>query len=456
MLTLPVEIMPIMQAFMPIFSERIWDWVKVLMVGAILSPKQRTVSAALRVVGKGDEPQFQNYHRVFNRASWSGLALSRVMLGLLVAAFVPAGGRVAMAADETLERRRGEKIKALGFFRDGVRSSQKHKNISPALRWVSLMLLVKVPWGSRVWALPFLTVLAPSQETNTANGKRHKSSIDWVRQMTCQVRRWLPGREVVLVVDGGLVSLKSASRCAGYREPVTYISRLQMNARLFDPPTPKPKGKRGKQPMVGPRQPKPKDWLDNPNTPWLSMTLDWYGGRKRSMDVLSGTALWYAYGSTPLPIRWVLVRDPSSALPPQVFLCTDLQLDPTLILAYVVQRWSVEVTFEEVRAHLGFETQRQWNDLAIARISPLILGLFSLVCLFAHRLFTLHSASVTVSPRSTAWYSKPEVTFSDLIAHVRFYFWNELFILRALSKPNSVSFSRIVLSTLIETLCFAT
>jgi hypothetical protein len=456
MLTLPSEIMPIMQAFMPVFSERIWDWVKVLMVGAILSPKQRTVSAALRVVGKGDERQFQNYHRVFNRARWSGLALSRVMLVLLAAAFVPAGGQVVIAGDETLERRRGEKIKALGFFRDGVRSSQKHKNISPALRWVSLMLLVKVPWSSRAWALPFLTVLAPSKETNTANGKRHKSSIDWVRQMTGQVRRWLPGREIVLVVDGGLVAHQSASRCAGYREPIAYISRLQMNARLFDPPMPKTTGKRGRQPIVGPRQSKPQDWLDDPDTPWQQVTLDWYSGKRCTMDVLNGTALWYPASSIPLLIRWVLVRDPSGALRPQVFLCTDLDLDPALILAFVVQRWSVEVTFEEVRAHLGFETQRQWNDLAIARISPLILGLFSLICLFAHRLFTLQSRSVTVSPRSTAWYSKPEVTFSDLIAHIRLYLWNELFILRALSKPNSVSFSRSVLSTLVETLCFAT
>lgn len=452
MLTLPSEIMPIMQAFMPVFSERIWDWVKVLTVGAILSPRQRTVSAALRVMGKGDDRQYQNYHRVFNRASWSSLELSRILLGLLVAVFVPGNGRVAMAADETLERRRGEKIKALGFFRDGVRSSQRHKNISPGLRWVSMMLLVKVPWSSRVWALPFLTVLAPSQETNTANGKRHKSSIVWVRQMTGQVRRWLPGREMVVVVDGGLVAHQSASRCASYREPVAYISRLQMNARLFDPPTPKPAGKRGPQSSVGPRQPKPKDWLDNPHSPWQSVELEWYGGRRCRMDVLSDTALWYPAGSIPLSIRWVLVRDPSGALPPQIFLCTDLDLDPALILTFVVQRWSVEVTFEEVRAHLGFETQRQWNDLAIARISPLILGLFSLICLFTHRLLSRHP----FSPRSTAWYSKPELTFSDLIANVRFYLWNEIFIFSVPFHPNSAFFSRPVGSILVETLCFAT
>ncbi len=452
MLTLPAEIMPIMQAFMPVFSDRIWDWVKVLMVGSILLPRQRTVSAALRVVGKGEERQFQNYHRVFNRACWSSLALSRALLGLLVAAFVPANGRVVLAADETLERRRGKKITALGFFRDAVRSSQRHKNISPGLRWVSMMLLVSVPWNSRVWALPFLTVLAPSRETNAANGKRHKSSIDWVRQMTGQVRRWLPDREVVLVVDGELVALKSASRCAAYDQPVTYISRLQMNARLFDLPTTKPAGKRGKQPIVGSRQLKPRDWLAHPHAPWQRLKLDWYGGKRRRMDVVSDTALWYAGGVTPLPIRWVLVRDPSGTLPPQVFLCTDPQLDPILILAFAVQRWSVEVTFQEVRAHLGFATQRQWNDLAIARISPLLLGMFSLVTLLAHRLFTVQP----ISPHTAAWYPKSEITFSDLIAHTRFYFWTEVFILNVPFHPNSEISTYPPLRNLVETLCFAT
>jgi hypothetical protein len=178
----------------------------------------------------------------------------------------------------------------------------------------------------------------------------------------------------------------------------------------------------------------------------------WYGGKRRTMEVLSDTALWYTTGVTPLPIRWVLVRDPSGALPPQVFLCTDLQLDPALILAYAVYRWSVEVTFHEIRAHLGFETQRQWNDLAIARLSPLILGLFSLVTLFAHHLFTL----VPSSPRSSAWYPKAECTFSDLIAHTRYYFWQQVFIHSVPDHPNSAITAHPVLITLLETLCFAT
>jgi len=452
-LTLPAEIMTLIAAFAPVFSERVWDWAQVLIVGAVLAPKKRTVSAVLRVMGLSQEQQYQNYHRVLNRAVWSSQSMSQILLGLLVTAFVPGGSPVVMAADETLERRRGAKIKLLGFFRDGVRSSQRHKVITPGLRWVSLMLLAHVPWSSRVWALPFMTVPAPSPEASQALGKRHKTSIYLIRQMTDQVRRWLPGRDLVLVVDGGLAALKSARRCAGYGHPVTYIARLQLNARLFDPPqTPLP-GKRGRKPTLGPRQPKPSQWLANPDTPWQRLKVPWYGARQRMMDVLTGTALWHYYdGGWPVPVRWVLVRDPLGKHAPQIFACTNITLTPLVILAYAVMRWSVEVTFQESRAHLGFETQRQWNDLAIARTTPLILGLFSFVTLLAHRL----STSCSLSVRSAAWYPKPQATFSDLIALVRHYLWTHVKFLKATSHPDFLLIPQAAFRDLLETACFST
>jgi hypothetical protein len=178
MLILPPEIMTVLTPFMQAFSVRVWDWAQVLLVGAVLSPGKRTVTAALRVLGLKDDQQYQNYHRVLNRAKWSGLQVSQILLGLLVTVFVSAGVPIVLGADETLERRRGEKIKAKGIFRDAVRSSHKYTNYSSGLRWVSMMLLVSLPWSDRVWALPFLSVLAPSPKTNAANNKRHKSSID--------------------------------------------------------------------------------------------------------------------------------------------------------------------------------------------------------------------------------------------------------------------------------------
>jgi hypothetical protein len=451
MLTLPAEIMALMSAFAPVFSERIWDWVPVLVFGAILAPGKRTVTSALRVMGLGQEQQFQNYHRVLNRAKWSSLQVSQVLLGLLVMAFVPPNTPLVMAADETLERRRGKKIKAKGYFRDPVRSCRGQTVKSHGLRWVSMMLLVAVPWSSRVWALPFLTVLAPSEETNRANGQRHKTSIDWTRQMIGQVRRWLPTRKLVFVVDGGLTAIKVGLRCARFVNPVTYVSRLQLNAQLFDPPGPQPPSKRGPKPCVGPRQTKLQDRVTDPDTAWQRRKVPWYGGIRRTLDITSGTALWYSSPQAPLPIRWVLIRDPLGEVEPQAFFATDPDADPVQIITWFVMRWNVEVTFEEVRTHLGFETQRQWNDLAIARTSPAILGLFSFVALLALHLTHDHSLPV----RSTAWYIKPEATFSDALAFVRRYLWTHVKLFNAPTQANFVNIPVSVLYDLVDTLCDA-
>ena len=446
---LPAEIMVMMQPFLPVFSLRIWDWVQVLVMGAILSPRQRTVTAALRVMGLSGERQFQNYHRVLNRAHWSSLRVSRILLTLLLVAFVPDDAPVILAADETLERRRGAHIRAKGHFRDPVLSSEKHNVASEGLRWVSLMLLVKVPWSKRIWALPFLTVLAPHEKTNRAMGKHHKTSIDWVQQMLSQVRRWLPERRLMLVTDGGLIAVKLGLRCNQYHLPVTFISRLHLNIRLFDTP---PARQRKNASPVGKRQPSLEMRLSAPETTWTRQSLPWYGGKARRVEWVSGTALWRTPGQKqPLPIRWVLVRDPAGKFKPTAFCCTDLSLSAVQILAWYVWRWNVEVTFEECRAHLGLATQRQWNDRAIARTTPSILGLFSWVVLLAQHLSAEHGLPV----RSTAWYPKYQATFADVIAFVRLYLWQHLKFTNSLSQARLVEFPASVLELLVDTLAHA-
>ncbi len=150
MLNLPIEIIVLMQPFTPVFSERPWDWVQVLVVGAILATGKRRVTSVLRVMGLSDESQFQRYHRVLNRAVWSSLQVSQILLGLLVVAFVPPGGAVIVAADETLERRQGDKIKAKSVFRDAARSSKKHKVTSSRAVWLTLPLASALATASRL------------------------------------------------------------------------------------------------------------------------------------------------------------------------------------------------------------------------------------------------------------------------------------------------------------------
>lgn len=452
MLTLPNEIMTVLSPFAQAFSGRIWDMVQILMIGAILAPGKRTVTSVLRTMGLQDDGQYQNYHRVLNRARWSGLQVSEILLGLLIAVFGAAGAPLIIGVDETLERRKGKKIKAKGVFRDAVRSSPQYTVHAFGLRWMSMMLIVPVPWSSRVWALPFLTVLAPSQAVNQANGQRHKTSIKWIMQMVCAVRRWQPKATLVLVTDGGLCAIKLGLRCMRMASAVTWVSRLRLDAALYEWPEAQPESKPGPKPKKGKRQPSLQTRLDDPDTQWQRLTLHWYGGKLKTVEIISGTSLWHTSGFDPLPIRWVLVRDPAGQLRPTAFLSTDLNVQPQQILDWFIMRWGMEVTFQECRTHLGLETQRQWSDLAISRTTPALLGLFSLVTLLAAALTQEQPLPV----RSAAWYLKSEPTFSDAIAFVRYYLWTHMQFNRSPAQTTPVLFPDSVWRGLVDSICYST
>jgi hypothetical protein len=452
MFTFPTEITTVIAPFAPLFSEAVWYYAQILLIGAILAPGKRTVSAVLYVLGQKDNRQYQNYHRVLNRAKWSSFTASKILLGLLVAAFVAAGVPVIIGADETLERRKGEQIKDKSVFRDAARSSKKYTVHSFGLRWVSMMLIVAVPWSSRAWGLPFLTVSAPSEQTDEANGKRHKTSIALIMQMIRVVGRWLPKRTIVLVTDGGLTAVKLGLCCAKLANPVTYVSRLRLDAQLYDQPPEQVAGKRGPKPKKGARQPSLKARLKHKDTEWTKLSLPWYGGKKYLIEFVTGTSVWHTSGFDPLPIRWVLVRDPADKYDPTAFLCTDLSATVLQILAWFILRWNVEVTFQEVNAHLGFGTQRQWSDLAIARTTPALLALFSIVTLLAYHL----TRDKPFPIRSSAWYDKKEATFSDALALVRRVIWTRIKFSQSPQDPDFVLIPPAILHGLGDAMCYMT
>src|SRR5262245_26675465 len=253
---LPDAIIHVLRHFELAFSERVWEWAKVLLIGAILAPGKRTVTAALHVMGLSDEAQFQNYHRVLNRDHWSSYALSRILLRLLLRAFVPADAPIVLGLDDHIERRRGAKIAAKGIYRDPVRSSKSFFVKTSGLRWVSMMLLAPIPWAQRIWALPFLTVLAPSERYHQERKMPHKQLTDHARQMILQVRRWLPERMLVVVADSSYAAIELLSACASLPRPVTVVTRLRLDAALYEPAPPREKGKKGAPRKKGKRQPK--------------------------------------------------------------------------------------------------------------------------------------------------------------------------------------------------------
>jgi DDE superfamily endonuclease len=437
---LPEAIIRILAPFAPLFSRRVWCHAQSLLLGAILTPGARTVAAALRRMGLSGERHFTNDHRVLNRATWSALQASRILLGLLATRLVPPGAPIVLGADETVERRGGRQIAAKGCDRDAVRSTQKHVIRCFGLTWVVMMLLVPVPWARRVWALPFLTALCrPAEQVKT---RRHKTSVDWVRQMRQQVRRWLPGRPLVLVVDGGFAAVSLALACV--KSQVAMVSRLRWDAALYHQPAPHPQGKRGPQPLKGKRQRRLQAWAERADTPWETVEVDWYGGRRKQLWVVSHTALWHTRGLPPVDIRFVLGGDPEGKLRMAAFFWTDLQATPVQILEWVVMRWSVEVTCEEGRTQLGLETQRQWSDQAIARTTPVLLGLFSLVTLLALQLS--HDGQIPVPV--TAWYHTAEPTFSDGLGLVRQHIWRARYVVHSTPEAKCIPFPQEALDLL--------
>jgi hypothetical protein len=246
------------------------------------------------------------------------------------------------------------------------------------------MLLVEVPWASRVWALPFLSALAPSERYATKRGKRHKKITEWAWQLLLVLRRWYPQREIVAVADRAYASLKLLSRCRSLSKPLTFITRLRLDAALYEPAPPRRPGQIGRPRIKGERLPNLSEVAEDPNTVWKTTTVaNWYGNGERMVEVASNTGVWYSTGL--FAVRWVLLRDPRGEFKTQALLCTDLEADPKKILSWFVMRWQLEVTFQEVRRHLGFETQRQWSEMAIRRTTPALLGLFSVITLFADR-----------------------------------------------------------------------
>ncbi len=425
----PPEFSEIISIFSSLFSKKIFERAGQLLLGTIITHGRRTVCSVLRTLGLKDITNWDLYHRVLSRAKWSPLKCSLQLIQLLIKQFVNCQYLV-FGIDETLERRWGTKIKTRGIYRDAVRSSKSHLVKCSGLRWISVMLLTPIPWANRIWALPFLSVLAPSERYHKQEGKQHKTLSDWVRQICFLLHRWLPGFQLIMVGDGtyAVMELFAATRLY-----VTWIARFRMNASLYDFPPPYQKGQLGRPPEKGARQTSLKHRLEDATTKWQQVSFSrWYDQQNKLMNITSGTAMWYRAGKPINPIRWVLVTDPQGKAKPTPIVSTDLTLEPIEIVRHFVKRWQVEVTFEEVRAHLGVETQRQWSDLSILRTTPALMALFSIITLWANKLAYMQKLTVF----QTAWYKKRYPTFSDAVASVRYRIWHYQLSLHSVKNTN--------------------
>jgi hypothetical protein len=445
---MPCELMNLVIAFAPLFSKPVFENAKVLLLGAILAPASRTVTAALRVIGKSDDPHFQNYHRVLNRAEWSCLAGGRILLSLLVKAFA-LDEEIVIGFDDTIERRWGKRIKARGIYRDAVRSSKSHFVKTSGLRWLSFMLLTKVSLAGRVWALPFLTVLCPSERYDQERGIEHRKLTDRARQAILQIARWLPRKQLIFVGDSTFAAIDLLN---AVREKVAVVTRLRLDAALYEKAAPKVAGQIGRPRKKGKRLPSLEKIVANRKTKWTSIQIShWYGEENREIEIVSGVCVWYHVGKEAVPIRWVIIRDPQEKFRTQAILCTKTEALPLEIIKWFTKRWQVEVTFAEVRRHLGVETNRQWSDKAINRTTPCLFGMYSVITMVAEELEKEGKLKV----RQAVWYKKEAGTFSDAIASVRQYLWEVQSFQMSVKEDEMIKIPRTFLKTLTETLCYA-
>jgi hypothetical protein len=450
MLSLPIAFTSVLGVFAPVFSRPVWPHGNVLRTGAILAPGKRTVTAMLQIMGRSTASDFQPEHRVLQRAVWSPLTASRLLLRLVVAVCV-FRGVVGLGLDDPLERRRGEQITATGIYRAPVRAAHTQMVTASGLRWLACLLLTPLSGAGRAWALPFLTGLCPAKRFDEQGGRRHQPGTERAWQIIRLGVRWLPGRDRVWGADRSWAALELLAKV----QPVpraSLLPRLRRDAALYDPLPPRPPGTRGRPRLKGTRRPTLETVLADARPPWPpGLVAQWDGEGPREVEVVTDAAVWDHAGPPPVAIRWGLIRAPQKAFAPQALLSTNLAQTPEQMRPWFVRRWTMAVTFEAARAHLGMEPQRQWHDRAIARPTPALLSLYAIVTLTAQLLLEQGATGV----RRTAWDRKTRPTFADAIAWVRRHVWAHLLVSMAHQATDMIKIPRAWFERFTEALCYA-
>ena len=416
MVTIPKAAEPLVAAFSIAFTRPTFQRVVLLFLGAILSLRRRTVTAMLRVLGPLAVGHWSDFHRVLCRASWSLWPLGKVLAGMILE-LIPEDQAVVVPVDDTAVQHKGQRVYGKGRHHDAVRSTHSHVVWVWGHKWVVLAINVKFPFASRPWALPVFCALYRPEELNRAEQRRHKTPIRLTMQLMATLMHWFPRRKFILVGDGGYASHELARFCWRHRRHITLVSRFHPDANLYDAPSSKRSPKGGRPRLKGRKRAHPSAVVQRSKA--KRFTVGWYGGQRRRVELISGEGHWYKGGGGLVPVRWVFVRDVQGTHRDEYFYTTDPAMRPEQIASLYTGRWSIEVTFQEVRTHLGFTTARNWSKKSVLRTAPCLLGLFSAVSL----IFAQHTRDHQVRPGLAPWYAKKETTFSDAITEVRRLCW---------------------------------
>lgn len=415
---IPKAVRQVTDELAPAFTKPTHARFVVLLLGAILTLGHRTVSNILRVLGSLAPGHPSSYHRVLSQRRVCFWKLARLVARLVLEAFYPDPTQpIPCCGDDTVDGHPGRKVYGKGCHRDAVRSSHGFTAYRWGHKWVVLAILVSVPWAKRPWALPVLVALYRPPKDDETLGRRHKTPSELMRQMLRVLIGWFPQRKFVFSGDGGFGTHALARFAHRHRRRLTLVSRFYPDANLYDPPPKQTKNSKGGRPRKkGAKRPQPQQVVATAKR--RTLTVAWYGGEERRVEVVTGTGQWYKSGEGLVPIRWVFVHDRDGTHRDEYFFTTDGTLSPKAIIETFTGRWSIEVTFEELRAHLGLESTRGWCRSTVLRAAPWLFGLYTIVVLFYHRLPKRFQRE-----RGVDWVGKNTTTFSDAITAVRRWLW---------------------------------
>ena len=441
MTDLPTAIIQVLAYFSPLFSRPVYQNALQLLVAHFLCNGKRTITNLIKHLGKHKDKKFTKYFYVLRKAKWSTFKASNILFLLIVNRFLPDEAPLEINIDAHLNRRRGPKIKGLGYHRDAVASSKTQKVLTTGHNWLVATICVNIFGSKYKWSLPFLSyLLTPekplSSSRNTADLKgktRHKKMTKVTCQIIMQIRRWIgPKREIVITADSAFCCREICKTCIKY--DVAFCTQLRLDASLYDfPPLQKSK-QRGRPRIVGQRLPNLEALLNDKKQKWVRLSVQWYGGRTKELDVLTGTCLWYHNTVGGVPIRWIITKDPSGEKRPIAILVTDLRICAEQAITFFMGRWPIETTFQEINQHFKLETIHTWSDTSINRTAPIIIASYSLACLIVNE--ATKNGGPEITPQTTSWYEKKTITFSDIMAYLKLLILNKKYFLQSDLLPD--------------------
>jgi hypothetical protein len=415
--SVPNTFRQVTKEFAPAFTRATLARFTFLLFAAILTTGRRTVANILRTVGRAVPGHPSSYHRVFSLRRWCSWKLARSLAAFILDHWLPEGP-VSLVGDDTVDEHRGKKVYGKGRHRDAVRSTHSYIAYRWGHKWVVLAILVKFPFSRRPWALPVLVALYRSPEWNKKHDRRHKTPAELMRQLLAVLIHWFPRRNFIFAGDGSFATHALASFAHRHRQRLTFVSLFYAKANLYAPPPAVRRGKTGRPRKKGAKQPSPIEVVAKSRRQRLNVA--WYGGGRRDVAVVAATSHWYKGGAGLVPIRWVFVHDCTGTHREEYFFTTDLGMTPRHIIEAYTGRWSIETTFQEMRAYLGLETTRGRTEKTVLRAAPCLFGLYSVVALLYAQLPIQRQRSFSVF-----WPGKTDMAFSDAISAVRRCLWVE-------------------------------